>query len=247
MNSHPEGLPAEAANAVPLREAYKRYLDPAVFNEWIELDRRLRAEGKWHYIGTPRKVEGYELSPFDAHGHELLKQKLIAGKRLQQSFIDKLIEGQITAWARLKSPLAPWTEIPAAAWRTLSLGDLDVSTVNSPGGEVLYDVRIGPRHVALPEPVKPGKRGRPSPAPLILEELRRRLAKGEVGDVLRVEAAILAAWLRRTHPDETPMKAKSVEETIRREFNAAKGKSSKAKRRSNTDAKSSPEPTAPRR
>jgi hypothetical protein len=104
----------------------------------------LRAEGKWHYIGTPQKIESYELSPFDAHGHELLKQKLIAGKRLQQSFIGKLIDGAITAWARMKSPLAPWTEIPAAAWRTLSLGDLDASTVNSPGGEVLYDVQSSP-------------------------------------------------------------------------------------------------------
>jgi hypothetical protein len=228
-----------------LREAYKRFLDPAVLNEWIEWNRRLRAEGKWHYSGTPREIEGYELSPIDAHGHELLRQKLIAGKRLQQSFIDKLIDGQITAWARLKSPLAPWTEIPAAAWRMLSLGDLDASTVNSPEGEVLYDVRIGARHVALPEPVIPGKRGRPSSAPLILEEFRHRLARGEVGDVLRVEAAILAAWYRRTHLDKTPAKAKSVEETIRPEFNVAKGKSSKAEPRPKTDAKSSPEPTDP--
>jgi hypothetical protein len=222
VNSHlDEGLPAEAGKAVPLVQAFRDHADPKLREEYHDTKERLDREGKWHYIGTPRKIEGHELSPFDGRGHALLARTRELVEMITDRFIGKLRRGDLTAWAREGSPLAPWSEIPRSAWWTLKLDDVAKGTAKGPG-VALFDVRIGPRHIEPPEPIKAGVPGRPSSAHLILEEFRRRAAAGETGEVLKTEAAILAEWLARTHPKAPPIKGKRVEEVIRAEFNARK-------------------------
>ncbi|NJM31504.1 MAG: hypothetical protein HC855_16730 [Rhizobiales bacterium] len=240
MNSYPEeGLPAEAAKSVPLLQAFRDHADPKLVAEYHDTKEQLEHEGKWQYIGTPRNIEGYVLSEFDGHGHELLRRSHELIAKIQSLFVNDLRHGRFTAWAREGSSLAPWREIPKAAWLTLQLDDVVKGTAKGPG-VALFDVRVGPRHVDPPEPIKAGVPGRPSSAHLVLEEFRRRVSDGELGDVLKIEATILAEWLARTHPKAPPIKGKTVEGVIRAEFNAWK-----TSRLSGT-VKSSPEPTGPR-
>lgn len=234
-----DDLPPEAAKAIPLVQAFRDYADPKLRAEYHDTKERLEREGKWHYIGTPRKIEGHELSPFDTHGHALLQRSRELIAMIEARFVSKLRRGELTAWARKGSPLAPWREIPASAWLALQLDNVAKGTAKGPG-VVLLDVRIGPRHIEPPEPIKAGVPGRPSSAHLILEEFRRRAVAGETGEVLKTEAAILAEWLARTHPKAPPIKGKRVEEVIRAEFNARKTA------RGNNPVKP-PKPSGPRR
>ena len=63
-----------------------------------------------------------------------------------------------------------------------------------------------------------GAPGRPSSMHLVEIEYRRREQGGLVGNSLKAEAAILAAWLRRSHPAMPPAGAKAIENHLRHEF-----------------------------
>lgn len=241
------GAFAQAAEAFPLGRAFQDGADPALVAEWQNTVDRLRHEGRWQYIGTPQKIEGYALSEFDTNGHDLLARSRRLVTAICARFVGRLRCGELVSWARAGSPLAPWREVPRGAWSALRLGDVDSGTVKGPGGVALYDVHVGRRAIAPEPPITPGKQGRPSSADLILEEFRRRVAAGEPGYVLRVEAAILARWLKLTHPKEPPAKAKSIEQMIRGEFNAWKASRAKAAPRAKRVVKPSPEPNGPRR
>lgn len=221
-------LPAafpEAAEALPLIQAYERHHDPVLFADYIALRRRLREEARWRRYRTSQGIEGDELDLSDRHGRRLLTALMACGMDLQQAFINKLIGGEITAWARVGSPLAPWAEIPAAAWCALKLDELAASTVKSPGGEILYDVRIGPRTLSPPPLIEAGTSGRPSSAHLVLAQFEERVKAGQVCETLRAEAKTLAGWLLRNYKGRAPqLGAKRIEQVIRAEFNAYKAR-----------------------
>src|SRR3990172_7624437 len=105
MSPQSDDPPPEAAKAVPLADAFREHADPKLLAEYRHTDERLKREGKWQYIGTPRKVEGYVLSEFDGLGHELLKESRELIAKIEAGFVGKLRRGDLTAWAREGSPL----------------------------------------------------------------------------------------------------------------------------------------------
>lgn len=212
----------EAAEAVPLGQAFQDGADPALVAEWQNTVDRLRHEGRWQYIGTPQKIEGYVLSEFDTNGHDLLARSRRLVATISARFVARLYRGEMVAWAREGSPLAPWREIPQAAWSALCLGDVDAGTVKGPGGVALYDVHVGRRVVAAEPLIEAGAPGRPSAAHLVMQEFGRRAVAGEAGKTLKAEAETLAGWLKWTHPLAPPLGAKRIQEVIRGEFNALK-------------------------
>lgn len=174
------------------------------------------------YIGTPRKIEGYVLSEFDTHGHQLLAESRRLVAAVYSRFSERLRTGELVAWAREGSPLAPWREIPSTAWASLDVDDADAGTVKGPGGVALYDVHVG-RRVVPPEPlIEAGTPGRPSAAHLVVAEFDRRVGAGLLCETLKAEAETLAAWLKRSHPKAPPLGASRIQEVIRGGYNAWK-------------------------
>jgi hypothetical protein len=235
MSPQSDEPPPEAAKAVPLADAFREHADPKLLAKFRATTERLEREGKWQYIGTPRKVEGYVLSEFDGHGRELLKESRELIAKIEAGFVGKLRRGDLTAWAREGSPLAPWREIPASAWATLRLDDITKGTANGPG-VALFDVRVGPRvaviaavpeTVAVPVPTlrRTGDPGRPNKGYHLYEaEFDRRRQAGQIESSLVREAEWLLAWFKATHPDWDPPTVKTISERLRAKFREAQSK-----------------------
>jgi len=66
-----------------------------------------------------------------------------------------------------------------------------------------------------------GAPGRPTSMQLVHPEHQRRLDAGEAERMLSVEAAALAAWLKKTHPSAPSLTAKTIENNIRNRHRAA--------------------------
>jgi hypothetical protein len=225
--------PPEAAKAVPLSDAFREHADPKLLAEYRFTQERLKREGRWEYIGTPRKVEGYALSVFDGHGHQLAKEARGLIAKIEAGFVGKLRRGELTAWAREGSPLSPWREIPASAWANLQLGELDKGTAKGPG-VVLFDVRIGPRvavtapapdAAAVPAPKRTGDPGRPNKGYHLYEaEFERRRQAGKLESSLAREAEWLLTWFKANHPDWDPPTIKTISERLRAKYREAQRK-----------------------
>lgn len=213
----------EAAEALPLQEAYRQSADPDLLTKLWNKNDQLKREGRWCYIGTPQKVEGLVLSEFDTHGKRLQEETRRLVVTITAHFLQKLCRGDLTAWAREGSPLAPYREIPKAAWTSLGLGDPASGIVRGPGVD-LFEVYVGVRMIA-PEPlIEAGAPGRPSAAHLVLAEFDRRIESGQVCDTLRAQARTLAAWLKQTHPKAPPLASRRTEEVIRAAYNEWKAR-----------------------
>ncbi|MBF0561000.1 MAG: hypothetical protein HQL37_03070 [Alphaproteobacteria bacterium] len=230
-----DGLPPEAAQAEPIVDAYRRSADRKLVAEHNALRRQLRAEGRWHYDRDD--PETLYLSSTDGYGHDLLKQSEDIIARIDAGFLDRLRRGDLTAWARNGSPLAPFCEIPASAWKVLPLGDIVTGTLKVPGGPELFDIRIGPKVTpAPPPPPQPvplagplppepttGAPGKPSSMHLVEAEFERRCAAGTLAPTLKEQARLLEDWFRRQYPETQPVTAKTIENRLRDTFRRAKG------------------------
>lgn len=74
-------------------------------------------------------------------------------------------------------------------------------------------------------PTRTGAPGRPSSAHLVLEEMKRLHERGELPSTLAETARVLERWLKANNPSAPPMKAHSIENTIREDWRAlTKGK-----------------------
>lgn len=132
---------------------------------------------------------------------------------LKKEFLQRLIDGTFTAWAREGSPLAPLQEIPASAWPLLRLRDVPNNIIKGPQG-ILYDVHIGDNkpHNVAPHVKKKG--GRPSKVDVVMEEHKRRHAKGINEDSNRAEAFYLEKWFKENFPDKNPPHHRTIENNI---------------------------------
>lgn len=89
-----------------------------------------------------------------------------------------------------------------------------------------HDIRVIWPFTTEP-PQKTGAPGRPSSAHLVAAEFERIVAAGEIRKTLAEQARVLEAWLKKRHPPEKPMTPKTIENRIRRAFNAARAKPTK--------------------
>ncbi len=72
---------------------------------------------------------------------------------------------------------------------------------------------------------KTGAVGRPSSMPIVFAEFERRRANKSVADSLAAEAAYLERWIRKHHPNEKPLTAKTIANKIRDSFRTYQKKS----------------------
>ena len=239
MSAPPDGLPPEAARAVPILDAYRQSADRKLVAEHNALRKQLREQGRWEH--DPDDPDTHYLSPTDGFGHDLQEQcnKIIA--RIDAGFLEKLQRGELTAWARDTSPLAPFREVPASAWKVLPLGDIVAGRLPVPGGPELFDIRVGPKVThpssppvpavaALQEPPAPqppepttGAPGRPSSMHLVEAEFERRCTAGTLAPTLKEQARLLEDWFRRHYPETQPVTAKTIENRLRDPFRREKG------------------------
>jgi hypothetical protein len=81
---------------------------------------------------------------------------------------------------------------------------------------LLNETAESAKAASLPIPTdKTGAAGRPSSRHLVEAEFKRRKASGDQASSLGDEARFLADWLKKSHPELAPMKATSIENTIR--------------------------------
>jgi hypothetical protein len=66
--------------------------------------------------------------------------------------------------------------------------------------------------------LRTGAPGRPSSIYLVEIEFRARCARNEVESSLAQEADVLAAWLRKEHPNSPPLKAKTIKNKLRASY-----------------------------
>jgi hypothetical protein len=222
MSGRADDLPPEAAQALPLAEAFRANADPDLMNRHRDITARLERESQW-----VRRRRG---DPLVAQLREL-------EIRIEAAFIAKLRDGELTAWGREGSPIGPWREIPSSAWSTLRLDDPNMGTVKGPG-VTLFDVRVGPRLKTAPGPPpqpertpvpvpplpKKGAPGRPSSWRLVEREFERRRQLGQLESSMTREAQFLARWLRLNHPDKQPMKPKTISNRLGKRYREAKSK-----------------------
>ena len=204
-----DDLPPEAAKAIRLADAFCQYADRQLFIEYCYTKKQLRAEGKWQYFGSPKGVEGYVLSEFGDLGRQTTGEARALTLEIEARFVRELRGGQLTAWAREGSPLAPWQEIPASAWWVLWPDKLHKGIVKGPPDVELFNVRVGPRASVALLPA-PGDAGRPPKMIPIKEEFKRRRRKGLTEPSKSREAEALAAWFKRTYPDADAVAAKTI-------------------------------------
>ena len=239
MSAPPDDLPPEAARAVPILDVYRHSADRKLVAEHNALRKQLREQGHWEH--DPNDPDTLCLSPTDGFGHDLQEQcnKIIA--RIDAGFLEKLQRGELTAWARDTSPLAPFREVPASAWKVLPLGDIVAGRLPVPGGPELFDIRVGPKvtqqpspptqpaaapqEPPAPQPPEPttGAPGRPSSMHLVEAEFERRCAAGTLAPTLKEQARLLEDWFRRQYPETQPVTAKTIENRLRDPFRRAKG------------------------
>ncbi len=239
MPPRPDDLPPEAAQAVSILDAYRHTSDRKLVIEHNLLRKQLREEGCWQY--DPDDPDTLYLSPTDGHGHALLKQTEEIVARIDTAFLDRLRRGELTAWARDASPLAPFREIPASAWKVLPIGDIVAGRLKVPGGPELFDIHVGPKvthpssppaqpaaapqEPPAPQPPEPttGAPGRPSSMHLVEAEFERRCATETLAPTLKEQARLLEEWFRRQYPETQPVTAKTIENRLRDPFRRAKG------------------------
>ena len=237
MSAPPDGLPPEAAQAVSILDAYRHSADRKLVAEHNALRKQLREQGRWEH--DPNDPDTHYLSPTDGFGHDLQEQcnKIIA--RIDAGFLEKLQRGELTAWARDTSPLAPFREVPASAWKVLPLGDIVAGRLPVPGGPELFDIHVGqkvtqqpsppvqtaPAAPQEPQPPEPttGAPGRPSSMHLVEAVFERRCATGALAPTLKEQARLLEEWFRRQYPETQPVTAKTIENRLRDPFRRAKG------------------------
>jgi hypothetical protein len=213
--------PPEASKAVSLSDAHRTQKDPKLWAKYRATNERLKREGRRTYTGTPPNVR-YVPSEFDGIGHQLRQSLRDLRASIEEDLFTKLMRGDLTAWAREGSPLAPWREIPASAWKALQIDNLTKGTAKGPG-VALFDVRVGPRVVIVATPnvvrVPPqpatGAPGRPSNMHWIEAEFSRRIEAGQLVEKTREQAAALAAWFKAAHPDKQCPTEKTIANKIR--------------------------------
>lgn len=83
---------------------------------------------------------------------------------------------------------------------------------------------IKPVPAPSPHPVaaKTGAPGRPSSMHYIRAEFERRAKAGTLEKSLRMEAELLVAWIKSSHPSEPPPTAKTVRNNLSADYRAAK-------------------------
>jgi hypothetical protein len=90
-------------------------------------------------------------------------------------------------------------------------------------GNTMFFVKVYPVTPAVEHPAQEApRRGRPSSAPLVLEEAERRLRSDRALHIQRGRDNFLAElsdWLRETHPEARPMAAKTIGDHLRANAN----------------------------
>jgi hypothetical protein len=145
------------AGALPLHDAMQRWVPIELQRPVARAFAALEREGRhvWRLTADGRRVDELDLtSPHNAG--------LIAAVRAAQDACHRWCEtelraGRLVAWGRVGSPLAPMRRVPADAWHTLRLTNVE-SGEAAGGGAVVFGLHLAERAAeaeAVPAPAEP--------------------------------------------------------------------------------------------
>ena len=189
----PADFPPDAADAEPLKVAWRRHADPAMLREFDRLNAWLMRIYRRH--SDPHQVDDrseHVRGEFRADPHQLQAKALSLFQQVTADFLRKLLDGDLAAWARSGSPLAPAKEVPANVAKVLRIRLEDLGPCTAFGPHVaLFDLHVGRRKTVRPaaEPVaQPAARMQHSPGP------PRSVSQTLSEPVPEFSASALRAW-----------------------------------------------------
>ncbi len=202
-------FPPDAADAEPLDFAWRRHADPAMLRDFDEssawLRRIYRRNSDPRYVDDRSKHVSGE---FDVDCRQLAAKIIWLFQQITAEFLRKLLDGELTAWARSGSALASPNEVPATAAKVLRvrLEDLRACTAFGPN-VALFDIHVG-RRTATPLAAGPAatlQKGQPASA-----------ARQRAASTIAAEKSIerwLAARMRES--PETPVSKSLLKQQAR--------------------------------
>ena len=232
MTGNDDDLPVEAAGADHLFAAMVKHADPTLSQQYVLKGKQLEREGLKNYVGNVHNPEGFVFSDYDGHTKRLLEELHNSKLLIEADLTSKLCNGLLTVWARVGSPLAPWSKIPASAWSTLRFHESKKGTAIGPN-VALFDLRMGvpvatqandpSPHAADDDDPTTGSPGRKSKgAEIIKAEFNRRVAANQLEVSLMAQSRVLADWYHEVYPTRDRPTAKVIENNLREAFRKAR-------------------------
>jgi hypothetical protein len=150
-------------DALPLNAAISRWVPAAAQKEEADALRNLFLRGEV----TRRVDEASGLasvvidfnSPTETNSR-LLRKLREAQLRAEAELVAMLRAGRLVAWGRVGSPLAPMVQLPADAWGTLQLTNIQSGEARG-GGVAVFGLRVAEPPAASAEPVAPAAPAEP--------------------------------------------------------------------------------------
>lgn len=224
MNDESAMLPH---GAITLHEALRKFVPAALWSEYEAekarpADRIRSADDDYMDLETRRFVAQSNNQASYARYMRVNR----CWRRIKRALIEKLIAGDLHAYARREQPWGDWKLIPSDSWSSIRIINSETGTIKGRGFE-LTDVRIAETGANGPA-ARTGAPGRPSVMECIEDEFDRRIAAGAIDVSLAREAESLAAWFKSKYPRKQGPTAKTIENKIRAQYRVARKQQSAA-------------------
>jgi len=194
------------SGALPLADAIAKFSPSDLWADYERASARRKAVPR--NAGNPSE---HRLA--QAEVNRLLRQ-------IKQAVTDRLLAGELIAFAQENPPFGPWRQIPAAAWRSMKLSDIRKGRATERTTELhaLHILEIAP---AREVPPRRERTGRPSEFPVIETEFKRRIQAGKIAASLNAQAEQLADWYAATYPRRRPYSPSTIRNRLRDRYREA--------------------------
>jgi hypothetical protein len=211
--------------ALPLCEAIRRFVSDDLWHDFeaARAERRMlphRTQRHSSWIDGGRA----ERANLAANQVRLADAKMRrAWAVIKRVLIEKLITGELIAFAQSEPPFGYWRSLPMATWRNLRIKDVRNGSVTGPGIE-LAGLHVKERTADGALSARTGLPGRTSESKHFIEaEFARRVASGKLEPSLVRQSVVLLDWFRINHPDKPAPTPKTIENNMRKPYRDAIG------------------------
>ncbi len=198
-------------DAIGLADALRRYVPSELWVAYEEARAAQRKLPRRASFATPRWDN--DASETNRQGTAILRARVQAQKsyaRILRALKDEIVAGRLVAYGQRNPPFGGWDRIPGPVWKSIQIKSSRLGRVEGPGFQV-GGVFLVP--AAVSDAPSRG-RGRPSRINLVLEEAARRATSGVAKQFTAIEAEELERWFAEAYPNETPIKAKTISNSL---------------------------------